>query len=93
MRHPTEGPVMSRRGRRASASRYRIVVRGEFGDILSAAFPDVLVEPAHGRTVLTVTVADEQELYGLVDRLRDFAISIVSVKEINENSDPAASPG
>jgi hypothetical protein len=43
--------------------------------------------------VLTVTVADEQELYGLVDRLRDFAISIVSVKEINENSDPAASPG
>jgi hypothetical protein len=77
----------------AAASRYRIVVRGEFGEILTAAFPDVSVEPGEGRTVLTVTVADEQELYGILDRLRDFAISIVSISEVdgNEGSPPTPS--
>lgn len=84
--------MVRNRGQGAAAARYRIVVRGEFGEILSAAFPDVLVEPGAGRTVLTVTVADEQELYGVMDRLRDFAISIVSLSEVGGNEGTRSAP-
>jgi hypothetical protein len=84
--------VMRDRGRGAATSRYRIVVREEFGDILSAAFPGISVEPGEGRTVLTVTVEDEQELYGIVDRLRDFAVSIVSISEMEGNGAQGPSP-
>lgn len=84
--------VVRNQGRGAAASRYRIVVRGEFGEILSAAFPDVSVEPGEGQTVLTVTVADDQELYGIVDRLRDFATSIVSISEVDGNEGTRSAP-
>ena len=65
--------------------RYRIVVRWEFGELLTAAFSDVEVETVEGMTVLLVSVRDAQELYGLIDRMRDHGIEIESV-----NRDDAA---
>jgi hypothetical protein len=59
--------------------RYRIVVRWEFGELLTAAFSDVEVETVEGMTVLTVWVRDAQELYGLIDRIRDHGVEIESV--------------
>jgi hypothetical protein len=77
-----EGPAVRKHDLPGTAKRYRIVVRGEFGEILTAAFPEVTAKPGEGRTMLAFTVADEQELYGILDRLRDFAISIVSISEM-----------
>jgi hypothetical protein len=65
--------------------RYRIVVRWEFGELLTAAFSDVEVETVEGMTVMTVSVRDAQELYGLIDRMRDHGVEIESV-----NRDEAA---
>ena len=62
--------------------RYRIVVRGEFGDLLSSAFGDMTAHPHQGTTILTADVADLSEFYGVLDRLRDFAIELVSVNEL-----------
>jgi hypothetical protein len=59
--------------------RYRIVVRGEFGELLTAAFGALEVETIEGRTVLLASVRDAQELYGLIDRLRDHGVEIESV--------------
>jgi hypothetical protein len=59
--------------------RYRIVVRWEFGELLTAAFRDVEVETVEGMTVLLVSVRDPQELYGLIDRMRDHGVEIESV--------------
>lgn len=61
---------------------FRIVVRREFGDRLCAAFDGIPIEIGDGRTVLTATVADDSELHGLLDRLRDFAVELVSLTEI-----------
>ena len=62
--------------------KYRIVVRGEFGELLSSAFGDMTALPHEGTTILVADVADLSEFYGVLDRLRDFAIELVSVNEL-----------
>ena len=59
--------------------KYRIVVHGEFGDLLSAAFADVAVSRRSGDTVLVAEVPDQQGLYGLIDRLRDHGVDLVTL--------------
>jgi len=62
--------------------RYRIVVKGEFGELLSSAFSEMTTLPKDGTTILLADVADLSEFYGVLDRLRDFAIELVSVNEL-----------
>jgi hypothetical protein len=62
--------------------KYRIVVRGEFGELLSSAFDEMTAKPHQGTTILTADVADLSEFYGVLDRLRDFSIELVSVNEL-----------
>jgi hypothetical protein len=62
--------------------RYEIVVRGEFGELLSSAFGEMSARPHRGTTILMADVADLSEFYGVLDRLRDFAIEVVSVNEL-----------
>jgi hypothetical protein len=63
---------------------FRIEVRGEFGDLLDTAFDDVSTQSAAGRTVLTAKVRDEQHLYGIIDRLRDLGVHIISLKQVHD---------
>jgi hypothetical protein len=69
---------------------YEIVVRGEFGDLFAAAFADLTIHPANGQTVLTASVADTAEFYGIVDRLRDFGIEIVRLSQREPSLPPTA---
>ena len=64
--------------------RYRVVVHGEFGDLLAAAFGDVSLTSGDGKTVLVAAVRDSQELYGILDRLRDHGVHIVEVTQMDE---------
>lgn len=66
--------------------RYRIVVRGEFGELLSSAFSEMTTIPNHGTTTLDAEFADVSEFYGVLDRLRDFAIELISVNELQTKS-------
>jgi len=66
--------------------RYRIVVRGEFGELLSSAFGEMTAKPHQGTTILLADVADLSEFYGVLDRLRDFAIELVSVNELQSET-------
>ncbi len=66
------GPAVAR-------ERYRITVRGEFGELLTTAFADVDVRIGQGTTVLIADLRDSEELYGLLDRLRDHGIRITEV--------------
>lgn len=75
---------------------YRIVVGGEFGELLSAAFDDVSVSTGGGKTVLIAPVQDSQELYGLMDRLRDYGVQLETVTQIEEPAEaqgPSTDPG
>ena len=57
----------------------RIVVRGEFGPLLSAALPQCEVAIVAGETHLTAHVRDEAELFGVVEWLRDLGAAFVSI--------------
>jgi hypothetical protein len=58
---------------------YRIVVNGRLSDRFGAAFPGVRLEPLVRQTALVGELADEAQLEAVLDRLRDFAIEVVSV--------------
>jgi hypothetical protein len=62
----------------ADRERYLIVAEGEFGELLSAAFRDASIKVGPKTTELAVQVADDQELYGILDRLRDHAVRVIS---------------
>ena len=63
-------------------TRYRIVVRGRLSERFDSAFQGVVLEPLPGGTALTGEFADETQLYGVLDRLRDFGIELVSVNAV-----------
>ena len=68
---PLDRPTRRRTG--------RIVVRGEFGPLLTAALPECEIAALAGETHLTAQVRDEAELYGVLNRLRDLGAELVSV--------------
>jgi hypothetical protein len=67
--------------------RYRISVGGDCGELLASGIEGVEVESSHGgMTTVVVGFRDDAELYGLLDRLQDFALHIVSLTELTPNA-------
>ena len=62
-------------------STYEIVIRGRLSRRYGAAFDGVSLVSRTGSTVLTAQIADSAQLYGLLNRLRDFGIELISVNE------------
>jgi hypothetical protein len=71
----------------SSRSRYHIVIRGRLSRRYDGAFDGVTLEPRDGETRLHADLADQSELYGLLNRLRDFGIELVSVNAVSEARD------
>ncbi len=65
--------------------RYRIVLRGECSMLLAGIADELTIESGHGQTCILVSVRDESGLYGLLDRLQDLALHIVSLTELGGN--------
>jgi hypothetical protein len=63
---------------------YEIVVRGRLSRRFESAFDGVTLVPRNGQTTLHAEVADQSQLYGLLNRLRDFGIELVSVNAVSE---------
>jgi hypothetical protein len=59
--------------------RYRVVVRGRLGVHLADAFGQLELDQRPGQTTLTGTFADQAQLHGLLDQLRDLGIHLISV--------------
>ena len=62
------------------AKRYEIVVRGRLSDRCAAAFEGSTLSSRHGETMLTGELTDQAQLYGLINRLRDLGIDLISVR-------------
>lgn len=60
--------------------RYRITVRGRLTDRFSTVVEGATVEPGTGQTVLVGELTDQAQLYGVLDRLRDFGLELVGVE-------------
>jgi hypothetical protein len=65
----------------ATESSYRVTVRGNVSDRLASAFDGATVERGPGTTVLVCTLRDQAELYGLLNRLRDFGLDLVGLEK------------
>ena len=70
-----------------SRQRYDIVIRGRLSRRYESAFEGVTLEPRNGETMLRADLADQSQLYGLLNRLRDFGIELVSVNAVSAPSD------
>lgn len=67
--------------------RFEIVVRGRLSIRFEGAFDGVTLMPHNGHTTLRADLTDQSELYGLLNRLRDFGIELVSVNALTETDD------
>ena len=66
---------------------YQIVVRGRLSSRYERAFDGATLEPRNGQTTLRAELADQSQLYGLLNRLRDLGIELVSVNAVPEPRD------
>jgi hypothetical protein len=74
---------------RHSRQRYEIVVRGRLSSRYDCAFDGVRLVPHHDQTTLSADLVDQSQLYGLLNRLRDFGIELVSVNPAGETDHAA----
>ena len=63
-------------------ARYRITVRGRLSERFASAFHGMTLERRPGETALVGTIADQGQLYGVLDRLRDFGLELVRLEEL-----------
>jgi hypothetical protein len=63
---------------------YEIVVRGRLSRRYEYAFDGTTLVPRDGHTILRAELADQSQLYGLLNRLRDLGIELVSVNAVSE---------
>jgi hypothetical protein len=66
---------------------YDIVIRGRLSHRFECAFDGVVLIPHPGQTTLRADLADQSQLYGLLNRLRDFGLELVSVNRAAEARD------
>jgi hypothetical protein len=72
--------------------RYRIVVAGELSDRFAPAFDGMTVHRGAGQTAITGMVLDQPQLHGLLDRVGELGLELVSVNAIEDEDPPVGSP-
>jgi hypothetical protein len=65
-------------------TRYRIVVAGELSRRFAPAFDGMTVQCAGGETAITGVVLDQSQLHGLLDRVGDLGLELVSVNAVGD---------
>ena len=65
-------------------TRYRIVVAGELSRRFAPAFDGMTVQCAGGKTAITGVVLDQSQLHGLLDRVGDLGLELVSVNAVGD---------
>ena len=68
--------------------RYRVVIRGRFGEYLASVFDQLELDQRPGQASLTGNFTDQAQLHGLLDQLRDLGIHLVSVNPVDQAPAP-----
>jgi hypothetical protein len=63
---------------------YRIVVAGELSRRFAPVFEGMTVRCAGGQTAITGMVVDQPQLHGLLDRVGELGLELVSVNVIGD---------
>jgi len=62
---------------------YEFVLRGEIGDHFGLVFDGMRLERVRGTTVLTGPVRDQTQLHGLLERVQELGLELVSVNPLS----------
>ena len=66
-----------------AAAQYEIVVKGELGPTVSSAFEGMRIECHGGETAMVGLVEDQAQLTGLLRRVADLGLELVSVGKVS----------
>jgi hypothetical protein len=66
---------------------YRLEAEGELSDQLSRFFEGMTLTRDHGNTVIVGPVRDQAELSGLLQRVADLGLTLVSVGAIDHDAE------
>lgn len=69
---------------------YEICVRGRLTERLSTALEGMALHASAADSVFTGDITRQSQLYGLLDRLRDLGLELISVQPQTEANIPAA---
>ena len=61
---------------------YELVLRGEIGDRFGLLFDGMEISRTPGHTVLKGVVLDQAHLHGLIERIQELGIELVSVNPL-----------
>jgi len=59
---------------------YQLELRGEISDRFAAVFEGMRIEQRDGNTLLTGPLADQAQLFGVLDRIQSLGLELVSIK-------------
>ena len=62
---------------------YRLVVRGELDERYGYLFEGMQMERTEGTTVLSGPVRDQAQLHGLIERVEELGLDLVSVQQVD----------
>lgn len=60
---------------------YELVVRGELDERYGYLFEGMQMERTGGKTVLVGRVRDQAQLYGLIERIEELGLELLSVQQ------------
>ena len=61
-------------------------LRGECGPLTAGLTGDAAIESGGGCASIIVSARDDSELYGLLDRIQDVALHLISLNQIGSSS-------
>jgi len=67
-----------------AAREYQVVVGGELSDDAAPAFKGMRLERREGTTILVGQIRDQAELQGLLTRISDLGLTLLSAKSTDE---------
>lgn len=66
---------------------YKLVVEGELSDRSGRAFEGMTLARVKGNTVLTGSVRDQAQLQGLLQRVSDLGLTLLSATAVDEDAE------
>ena len=63
--------------------RYQILIEGVLDELWSSWFEGLQIHNEGGETILSGTLPDQSALYGVLDKLRDLGLSVITVRRLS----------
>ena len=64
---------------------YELVLRGEPGPVVRAAFPEFELRPEQGMTCIHGNFADQAALHGVIERINSLGLELVDLHLVSDD--------